>query len=672
MDRGVGKGDRVAIYLPNEYCLRWIVAYAAVHKAGAVMVPANTRLSVPELVAILGHAEVSAMFTCAGLLDIARAVARAGSVARVDPRVPTDLRPTRSGWDDEVARARPERGAGRRSTPTTWPTSCTRRARPDCPKGVLVRHRNVAMIPNGVPHWTGAGWLHGAPLFTFAGMSFIYNPMKMGLTGVYMPKFDVDHWFDVVEHDQPDDDLHGARDGRARHRERALRDRRPLGADRRVDRIGAPRARDVEALQDRMPQASVSNSYGLTEAGPAYIVMPKEDLARKPGSVGKPMPPMEVKVVDPDTDDAQRRPTKSASCSCACPGKRREYYKDDGANASTWTDDGWLRTGDLAYLDDEGFVYISGRIKDMIIRGGNNIYATDVEAVLLEHPDVQEAAVIGVPHTVLGEDVGAFVVLREARRRATTPRRCTRSARERLADYKRPRRLWFVDRAPAQRDRQGHEAQAAGAGWPIAPVPYMARPPETVRVCREPCHMNDGPVRHLCDTTRSCRSPRTDRPSASDIGMRGCRDLGNDVKLDAIHERVVVDRPRVGRALTERFAILLTRTTHVRCGHAGERNHLDRVDLDACRARGVLTADLDLRATPESERQRDASRGHPVAELGTELHRPNATPTAAACDEFCAAGRSYRTTASAHDASTGGSTRTDTRGGAQWARSSPT
>ena len=71
------------------------------------------------------------------------------------------------------------------------------------PKGVLVRHRNVAMIPNCVPHWTSLGWLHGAPLFTFAGMSFIYNPMKMGLAGLYMPKFDVDHWFDVVEHDRP-------------------------------------------------------------------------------------------------------------------------------------------------------------------------------------------------------------------------------------------------------------------------------------------------------------------------------------------------------------------------------------------------------------------------------------------------------------------------------------
>ena len=147
------------------------------------------------------------------------------------------------------------------------------------------------------------------------------------------------------------------------------------------------------------------------------------------------------------------------------PGKRREYYKDDGANASTWTEDGWLRTGDLAYLDDEGFVYISGRIKDMIIRGGNNIYATDVEAVLLEHPDVQEAAVIGVPHTVLGEDVGAFVVCRAGST-------CTvESLQAFCADA--PRRLQAPApalvrrRAPPQRDRQGHEAQASGRTGPI-------------------------------------------------------------------------------------------------------------------------------------------------------------------------------------------------------------
>src|SRR5262249_3998947 len=165
----------------------------------------------------------------------------------------------------------------------------------------------------------------------------------------------------------------------------------------------------LKKLQDAMPQASVINSYGLTEAGPAYITMPKEEATRRVGSVGKPMPPMEIKVVDPETDD-ERDAHEVGELLVRLPGKHREYYKDSGANEATWTPDGWLRTGGLAYLDEDGFAYISGRLKDMIIRGGNNIYATDVEAVLLDYPSVQEAAVIGVPHTVLGEDVGAFVV----------------------------------------------------------------------------------------------------------------------------------------------------------------------------------------------------------------------------------------------------------------------
>ena len=146
------------------------------------------------------------------------------------------------------------------------------------------------------------------------------------------------------------------------------------------------------------------------------------------------------------------------------PGKRREYYKDDGANAATWTADGWLRTGDLAYLDADGFVYISGRIKDMIIRGGNNIYATDVEAVILEHPDVQEAAVIGVPHQVLGEDVGAFVVCKPgASLDDDDAARVLRRAPRRLQAAAPP---LVRRRAPPQRHRQGDEAQAAGAGRP--------------------------------------------------------------------------------------------------------------------------------------------------------------------------------------------------------------
>jgi acyl-CoA synthetase (AMP-forming)/AMP-acid ligase II len=443
IDNGVRKGDRVAIALPNDYCLRWIVAYAAVHKAGAVMVPANTRLSIPEMIAILGHAEISVMFTCVGLLEHARAVR--ASVPELRSIVSADGPDDGIvGWDNEISAldtSEIQVPVDADDMADIMYTSGTT----GLPKGVLVRHRNVAMIPNMASPWTSRGWLHGAPLFTFAGMSFIFNPMKMGLTGLYMPRFDVDHWFDVVEGDRPM--MIFLVPAMAELITASPRfDTTDLSAPAAVSVGSAPLApATLKKLQDRMPQASVINSYGLTEAGPAFITMPKEEAANRVGSVGKPMAPMEVKVVDPDTDEI-RAADDVGELLVRLPGKRREYYKDDGASAATWTDDGWLRTGDLAYLDSDGFVYISGRIKDMIIRGGNNVYATDVEAVILEYPDVQEAAVIGVPHPVLGEDVGAFIVCKPD----VTPDEGELLAfcAQRLADYKRPRRVWFVDELP--------------------------------------------------------------------------------------------------------------------------------------------------------------------------------------------------------------------------------
>jgi acyl-CoA synthetase (AMP-forming)/AMP-acid ligase II len=276
-------------------------------------------------------------------------------------------------------------------------------------------------------------------------MSFIFNPMKLGLTGLYMPRFDVDHWFDVVERDQPM--MIFLVPAMAELLTASPRfDAADLSAPISVSIGSAPLApTTLKKLQDKMSQASVINSYGLTEAGPAFITMPQEEAAKRIGSVGKPMAPMEVKVVDPDNDEV-RAPNDVGELLVRLPGKRREYYKDDGASAAAWTEDGWLRTGDLACLDEDGFVYISGRIKDMIIRGGNNIYATDVEAVILEHPDVQEAAVIGVPHQVLGEDVGAFVVGKPGT--ALDDETLLAFCAARLADYKRPRRLWFVDELP--------------------------------------------------------------------------------------------------------------------------------------------------------------------------------------------------------------------------------
>lgn len=443
VDAGVAAGDRVSIYLPGDEALRWIVAYAAVHKAGAVVVPTNTRLSVPEVVTILGHAEAVAMITSAPLLDHAVVVRDAVASLRLivcagDPGTASDV----ADYDEFLATDAAEIQVPRAldDLADIMYTSGTT----GLPKGVAVRHRNVAMIPNHEPAWTGGGWIHGAPMFTFAGIAFIYNPMKMGLVGLYLPKFDAGRWLDLVAAERPPMAflVPAMAELLVAHPRFAEPD---LTSLRAVSIGSAPLApQTLLTLQERLPDATVSNSYGMTEAGPAYIVMPKDEVTKRIGSVGKPIGPMQLKVVREDGTECA--PREVGELLTRMEGAQREYYKDEAATASTWTADGWLRSGDLAYLDEDGFLYIAGRKKDLIIRGGHNVYPTDIEAVLLEHPDVQEAAVVGVPHPVLGEDIAAYVVLLPDV--APDPDALLAFCAERLADYKRPRQLHFVAELP--------------------------------------------------------------------------------------------------------------------------------------------------------------------------------------------------------------------------------
>jgi acyl-CoA synthetase (AMP-forming)/AMP-acid ligase II len=438
--RDVQRGDRVSIYLPSDECLRWIVAYAAVHKAGAVAVPTNTRLSTRELNVILGHAEVRALLTCAALLPAARDVRR--GVPSLDVVVSDHAGDAEIEWADafDPDASDFQTAVELDDLADIMYTSGTT----GLPKGVAVRHRNVAMIPNNEPPWTGAGWLHGAPLFTFAGISFIYNPMKMGMRGLYQPKFDAAEWLRIVGRERPTMAflVPAMAELLVAHPDFATAELDSLQA---VSIGSAPLApKTLLALQARLPNATVSNSYGMTEAGPAYIVMPKEEVTKRIGSVGKPIPPMEIKVVG--DDDAECAAREVGELLTRLPGYQREYYKDADATASTWTSDGWLRSGDLGYLDEDGFLYLVGRKKDLIVRGGHNVYPTDIEAVILEHPAVQEAAVVGVRHDVLGEDIAAFVVAKPD----STVRddELKEFCAEHLADYKRPRRVTFVDSLP--------------------------------------------------------------------------------------------------------------------------------------------------------------------------------------------------------------------------------
>jgi acyl-CoA synthetase (AMP-forming)/AMP-acid ligase II len=429
----VAKGDRISLFLPSEDVLRWIVAYAAIHKAGAVAVPTNTRLSQPELRRILSHCEATAVLTCPALSDtvdgLRRDVPSIRFVATTEEELSDD-----DGSEFQV----PVDGADLCDIMYTSGTTGS-------PKGVAVRHRNISLIPNNEPNWTGTGWLTSSPLFTFSGIAFVYNPMKLGMTGLFQAKFDAGRWLEYVEKQRPAaaflvPAMAQLIIAHPRFEEADLTSLALLSLG------SAPLAPEtMRRLQDRLVNAAVSNGYGMTEAGPAYCSTPREEAGKHVGSVGKPVPPLQVKIMSGDGEDLPAGEVGEVLINL--PGRQREYYKDEDATASTWAG-GWLHSGDLGRLDEDGFLYIVGRKKEMIIRGGNNIYPTDVEAVLLEHPAVQEAAVVGVPDEVLGEDVAAFVVLRPDAVGPVTQEDLVGFCSERLTGFKVPRRIHVVDQLP--------------------------------------------------------------------------------------------------------------------------------------------------------------------------------------------------------------------------------
>ncbi len=310
------------------------------------------------------------------------------------------------------------------------------------PKGVAVRHDQVARVPNGLPEWQGTAWLTASPVFTFAGLGFIHNPMKAGMTVQYLPAFDAGRWLEVVARERPVSAFVVPAMAQLLIHHPDF-DSADLTSLRLLVLGSAPLAPDtLLRLQAVLPRAAVLNSYGMTEGGHATFTMDPEAARTRPGAVGRPTPPVEVRIVG---DDGATLPIgEVGEVLTRNPDGHREYYKDPEATARQW-EGGWLHTGDLGSLDADGYLYIVGRKKEMIVRGGMNIYADDVEAALQAHPGVVEAAVVGVAHDVLGEDVAAYVVLEPD---GPTVDELVTFVKGRLADYKVPRQVHVVAALP--------------------------------------------------------------------------------------------------------------------------------------------------------------------------------------------------------------------------------
>jgi len=266
--------------------------------------------------------------------------------------------------------------------------------------------------------------------------------MRGGLSGWFFPKFDPEAWLRLVETDRP---------AVAMLVPAMMQlvvanpyfEQADLSSLVVVSVGSAPSSPEtLRRFGARIPGVEITIGYGMTEFG-AATALPLGDAGKHLGSVGVPLPGVTLRIADDEGNELATGEVGEVLITGERP--RREYFNQPEESERTWKE-GWLKSGDLGYLDDDGFLWIVGRSKEMIIRGGNNIMPGEVEAALFTHPAVAEAAVAAIPHPVLGEDVAAWIVLR---RDATASAGDLRAfLLEQLADYKVPRRYTFVEALP--------------------------------------------------------------------------------------------------------------------------------------------------------------------------------------------------------------------------------
>ncbi len=443
---GVRPGGRVVLEIGPEEPLAWLVTYVGAHRAGAAAVPVNTRLAPPELGAIVGHAEPDVVVS-----------GSVGDAAAAEPSAASG-RSLRVPWTALLdADASPLPGASEASPPVdVIYTSGTTGA----PKAVVAAG-GAGPSSGPPPTWNGLGFLTCSPFATTSGILLVDGPLRGGMSGWYLPRFDAGRWLEIVERERPVVAflVPAMAQLLLAHPRFATAD---LGSLAAVTFGGAPMARaTLQRLSERMPETEVLVGYGLTEFG-AVSRMPSRDAGRHRGSVGRPLDGVEVEVVD--ERGIGLGPGEVGEIRVRGPGEPRRYFKDEEASRRTWRGD-WLHTGDLGCVDEDGFIWITGRAKDVIIRGGLNIVPGDIEEVLLAHPEVVDAVVLGIPHDVLGEDVATWVVRRHD---ATVTADDLRTfLRARMADYKVPRTVHLVDELP--RNASGKVVRDRLPGWMPAP-----------------------------------------------------------------------------------------------------------------------------------------------------------------------------------------------------------
>ncbi|BAS28262.1 O-succinylbenzoic acid--CoA ligase [Limnochorda pilosa] len=425
----VGEGDRLAVLLsPGPL---FVQAVHAVGRLGAVLVPLNTRLAAPELVWQLKDVEARLLLYDEVSAPQAEAIAaRLPGLAairggRLDAVAPADV-PLRFQLDPAAVHT------------IVYTSGTTGR-----PKGAqltygnhgwsaLVSALNLGLSPDD-------RWLAPMPLFHVGGLAILFRSVIYGIPTLLQPRFDPDAVHRAI-------DVEGATllsvVSAMLARMLEVRGGRPYPPSLRAVLVGggpAPQPLLDAAARLGMP---VVPTYGLTETSSQVTTLAPGEAPRRPGSSGRPLFGVELRI---EQDDRPQPPGEPGEIAVRGPTVMAGYFRRPEESARALAG-GWLHTGDLGYLDPEGYLYVLDRREDLIVSGGENVYPAEVEAALLAHPAVLEAGVTGVPDPRWGQAVLAAVRLRPGAR--VTEEEIRGFCRERLAGYKVPAHVRFVDALP--------------------------------------------------------------------------------------------------------------------------------------------------------------------------------------------------------------------------------
>jgi long-chain acyl-CoA synthetase len=432
---GFQRGDRVGVMLPNVPYFP--VVYYGILRAGGVVVPMNVLLKEREVAFYLGDSGAELLFAWHEFGEAARPGAQAAGAE------PIEVAP---GFEQQVgaAPAKPETAdVADDDTAVILYTSGTTGK----PKGAELTHANLYVnartkLETLIQLSEEDVILGALPLFHSFGQTAAMNAGLMaGACLSLLPRFDPVKALQIMERDRVSVFL-----GVPTMYTAMLavpEAERPDTSSLRVC-ISGGASLPVEVLRAFEGQFGVKilEGYGMSETSPVASFN-HPDRERKPGSIGTPIREVEMKVFD--EDDREVPQGEVGEIVIKGPNVMKGYWQRSEATAEAMRG-GWFHTGDLAKVDEDGYFFIVDRKKDLIIRGGYNVYPREVEEVLYEHPAVAEAAVVAVPHAELGEEVGAAVALKAGAE--ATPEELQAFVKERVAAYKYPRHVWLVPELP--------------------------------------------------------------------------------------------------------------------------------------------------------------------------------------------------------------------------------